>query len=41
MDAQDPEVAELVRNLMFVLDDISKLMDREIRLLCAMWTRRI
>ena len=33
MDAQDPEVAESVRNLMFVFDDISKLSDREIQTL--------
>ena len=33
MDAQDPEVAESVRNLMFVFDDISKLTDREIQTL--------
>jgi flagellar motor switch protein FliG len=33
MDAQDPEVAEAVRNLMFVFDDISKLTDREIQTL--------
>tara|TARA_B110000438_G_C15749222_1_gene622139 strand:+ start:450 stop:875 length:426 start_codon:yes stop_codon:yes gene_type:complete len=33
MDAQDPEVAEAVRNLMFVFDDIAKLMDREIQTL--------
>ena len=31
MDAQDPEVAESVRNLMFVFDDIAKLTDREIQ----------
>ena len=31
MDAQDPEVAESVRNLMFVFEDISKLTDREIQ----------
>ena len=31
--AQDPEVAEAVRNLMFVFDDISKLTDREIQTL--------
>ena len=31
MDAQDPEVAESVRNLMFVFDDIQKLTDREIQ----------
>ena len=33
MDAQDPEVAESVRNLMFTFADISKLTDREIQLL--------
>jgi flagellar motor switch protein FliG len=33
MDAQDPEVAEAVRNLMFVFDDIAKLTDREIQTL--------
>ena len=33
MDGQDPEVAESVRNLMFVFDDIVKLTDREIQLL--------
>jgi len=33
MDAQDPEVAESVRNLMFVFEDISKLTDREIQAL--------
>ena len=33
MDAQDPEVAEAVRNLMFVFADISKLTDREIQTL--------
>jgi len=32
MDAQDPEVAEAVRNLMFVFEDIAKLTDREIGL---------
>jgi len=31
MDGQDPEVAESVRNLMFVFDDIQKLSDREIQ----------
>ena len=31
MDAQDPEVAESVRNLMFVFEDISNLTDREIQ----------
>ena len=33
MDAQDPEVAESVRNLMFVFGDIAKLTDREIQTL--------
>ena len=33
MDAQAPEVAEAVRNLMFVFNDISKLTDRELQLL--------
>ena len=33
MDGQDPEVAEAVRNLMFVFSDISKLTDREIQTL--------
>ena len=33
MDAMDPEVAESVRNLMFVFDDISRLTDREIQTL--------
>jgi flagellar motor switch protein FliG len=33
MDAQDPEVAEAVRNLMFVFADIIKLTDREIQTL--------
>jgi flagellar motor switch protein FliG len=33
MDGQDPEVAESVRNLMFVFEDISKLSDREIQTL--------
>jgi flagellar motor switch protein FliG len=33
MDAQDPEVAGAVRNLMFVFDDIAKLTDREIQTL--------
>ena len=31
MDGQDPEVAEAVRNLMFVFEDIVKLTDREIQ----------
>ena len=31
MDGQDPEVAEAVRNLMFVFEDIAKLTDREIQ----------
>jgi len=33
MDGQDPEVAESVRNLMFVFEDIVKLTDREIQAL--------
>ena len=33
MDAQDPEVAEAVRNLMFVFADIAKLTDRELQIL--------
>jgi flagellar motor switch protein FliG len=33
MDAQDPGVAESVRNLMFVFEEISKLSDREIQTL--------
>jgi len=33
MDAQDPEVAEAVRNLMFTFADISKLTDRELQVL--------
>ena len=33
MDAQDPEVSESVRNLMFVFDDISKLTDNDIQTL--------
>ncbi|MEW6754800.1 MAG: flagellar motor switch protein FliG [Candidatus Latescibacterota bacterium] len=33
LDAQDPEVAEEVRNLMFVFDDIQRLTDREIQTL--------
>ncbi len=33
MDAQDPEVAESVRNLMFTFADISKLTDRELQIL--------
>ena len=36
MDAQNPEVAESVRNLIFGFDDISKLIDREIQtLMCG------
>ncbi len=31
IDAQDPEVAETVRNMMFVFDDVSTLTDREIQ----------
>ena len=33
MDAQDPEVAESVRNLMFTFADINKLTDRELQIL--------
>ena len=33
MDGMDPEVAEAVRNLMFVFDDIAKLTDRELQIL--------
>jgi len=33
MDAQDPEVAEAVRNLMFMFVDIAKLTDRELQAL--------
>ncbi len=33
LDAQDPELAEQVRNQMFVFDDISQLTDREIQML--------
>ena len=32
LDAQDPEVAEVVRNMMFVFDDIQRLTDREVQL---------
>ncbi|MBT4501596.1 MAG: flagellar motor switch protein FliG [Gemmatimonadetes bacterium] len=31
LDAQDPEVAETVRNMMFVFEDVQKLTDREIQ----------
>jgi flagellar motor switch protein FliG len=31
IDAQDPEVAETVRNMMFVFDDVNTLTDREIQ----------
>ena len=31
LDAQDPEVAEVVRNMMFVFDDIKSLTDREVQ----------
>ena len=31
MDAQDPQVAETVRNMMFIFDDIHKLTDREVQ----------
>ena len=33
MEAQDPDTAESVRNLMFVFEDILKLTDREIQIL--------
>ena len=33
LDAQDPELAEEVRNQMFVFDDIAKLTDREIQMI--------
>jgi flagellar motor switch protein FliG len=33
LDAQDPELAEDVRNQMFVFDDIAKLTDREIQMI--------
>ena len=33
LDTQDPETAEIVRNMMFVFDDINKLTDREIQTL--------
>jgi flagellar motor switch protein FliG len=33
LDAQDPELAEQVRNQMFVFDDIAKLTDREIQMI--------
>ena len=33
IDAQDPEVSEAVRNLMFVFNDLVKLTDREIQVL--------
>ena len=32
LDAQDPEVAETVRNMMFVFDDLKTLTDREIQI---------
>jgi len=32
IDAQDPEVAEAVRNLMFVFNDMVKLTDRELQI---------
>ena len=35
MDAQDPEVAEAVRNLMFEFSDIAKLTDRELQVLLS------
>ena len=33
LDSQDPELAEEVRNQMFVFDDIAKLTDREIQMI--------
>ena len=33
MDAQDPEVAESIRNLMFVFSDLARLTDRELQVL--------
>lgn len=33
LDAQDPEVAETVRNMMFVFDDLHMLTDREIQII--------
>jgi len=33
LDAQDPEIAEEIRNMMFTFDDIARLTDREIQLL--------
>ncbi len=33
LDAQDPEVGEAIRNLMFVFDDIAKLTDRDVQTL--------
>ena len=33
LDAQDPEMAEMVRNMMFVFDDIHTLTDKEIQVL--------
>lgn len=32
LDAQDPEIAEEIRNMMFTFDDIARLTDREIQL---------
>ena len=32
LDGQDPEVAEIVRNMMFVFDDIQRLSDREVQI---------
>jgi flagellar motor switch protein FliG len=40
MDAQDPEIAEAVRNLMFTFADIAKLTDREIQLVLDECDRR-
>ena len=33
LDAQDPEIAEEIRNMMFTFDDIARLTDREIQLI--------
>ena len=33
LDAQDPEVAEVVRNMMFVFEDLQNLTDREIQII--------
>ncbi len=37
LDKQDPELAEDVRNQMFVFDDIAKLTDREIQVILRKW----